>query len=305
MRRLIFILPVLVLLVACNKTESSKESIFVSILPQKYFADRIVGDLFDVEVMVAPGSNPATYEPTPRQMSKLGRSKLFYAIGVPFEQAWIPKIQKNYPELFIEDTSVSIRKRPMDESASITEEEHHDIHEQDGHHEHGHIHKPGSRDPHVWLDPEYAKVISRTMFQSLSNKYPEHNAEFKSNYDLLVKDLDSLSNDLAEVLDGVESRNLLVFHPSWGYLADRYGFRQIPIEIDNRNPTAKETAQTVEFAKHKEIKYIFINSQVDSSQAEKIAEEIGAKVISIDPLAYDYIDNLKKVATVISGRISE
>ncbi len=304
MKRIIVLLSVLILLTACGDITPSKESIFVSILPQKFFAERIVGDILDVEVMVAPGSSPATYEPTPRQMSKLGTSKLFYAIGVPFERAWIPKIQENYPNLFIEDLSVGIRKRPVDKPASLTEEEHKHMHQGHKHH-HGHEHQHGARDPHVWLDPLYAKKMSKTMFLSLSKQFPEHKVVFEQNYEKLAKDLESLDIELSNVLGNVEDKNLLVFHPAWGYLADRYGFRQIPIEIDNRNPTAKETADTIDFARENKIKIIFINSQIDSSQAKKIAQEIGAKVVSIDPLAVNYIENLKQVSSIISGKTSE
>ena len=76
-----------------NVHAENKIIVFVSILPQQYFVQQIGNDLVDVRVMVGPGQNPATYEPTPQQMAALYKADIYFRIGVPFESAWLDKTE--------------------------------------------------------------------------------------------------------------------------------------------------------------------------------------------------------------------
>ena len=87
--------------------------VFVSILPQKYFVEKIGGDSVEVAVMVQPGASPATYEPKPKQMVALAKSDIYFAIGVPFEKTWLPKIVAANPKMHIVYTQVGIEERAM------------------------------------------------------------------------------------------------------------------------------------------------------------------------------------------------
>lgn len=92
---------------------AKKTVVFVSILPQKYFVEQIAGDSVDVEVMVMPGASPATYEPRPRQMAMLAKADAYFAIGVPFERTWLPRIKATNPDLTVVHIDKSLRKLPM------------------------------------------------------------------------------------------------------------------------------------------------------------------------------------------------
>ena len=85
-------------------------SVFVSIGPQKYFVERIGGEQVRVEVMVKPGESPATFNPKPKKMSRLGNAKLYFPIGVPFEKIWISRIQAIQPNLKIVPLNFSYPK---------------------------------------------------------------------------------------------------------------------------------------------------------------------------------------------------
>ena len=82
----------------CLKRELDDEkaglNVFVSILPQKYFVEKIGGARVSVHVMVTPGKSPATYEPTPNQVVELGSADVFFTIGVPFENAFLSLEEK-------------------------------------------------------------------------------------------------------------------------------------------------------------------------------------------------------------------
>ena len=88
----------------------AKGQVSVSILPQQYFVKQIAGDAVEVNVMVGKGADPHTYEPKPKQMTALEKSDLYFAIGIEFEEAWLPKFQKSYPNLKIIKTDEGVEK---------------------------------------------------------------------------------------------------------------------------------------------------------------------------------------------------
>ena len=122
--------------------EAEPIEVFVSIVPQKYFLERIGGESVKVSVMVQPGANPATYEPKPRQMVALTKAKAYFAIGVPFEAAWLNRISAVNPRMMVIQTEEGIEKRIMEDHIHVEEghsaqmkgesglvEEHHGIRE--------------------------------------------------------------------------------------------------------------------------------------------------------------------------------
>ena len=124
---------------------AKNEELTVSILPQKYFLQKIVKDKFDINVMVKPGFSPATYEPKTSQMRSLVNSKVYFYIDVPFEDIWLDKFKQSSKNTLFVDTSLGIEKIQM------AKHEHHD--EEDKTEEHkdehqGHEHE--SLDPHIW-----------------------------------------------------------------------------------------------------------------------------------------------------------
>lgn len=139
--RLLGVAAVICALLGTVATASAKTSVFVSIVPQEYFVEQIGKDLVDVQALVTPGGSPATYEPTPRQMAALSEAKLFFRIGVPFENAFVPKVEETMKGIRIVDTRAGISLREMkahhhheDEHAAAEHHEGH-AHEEEGHHE--------------------------------------------------------------------------------------------------------------------------------------------------------------------------
>ena len=97
------------------------------------------------------------------------------------------------------------------------------------------------------------------------------------------------------------SRKFLVFHPAWGYFAQAYGLTQVPIEQGGKEPGARTLVTLIEQAKRDQIRVVFIQPQSDPRFAEQIARAIGGRVIAIDPLAPDYVANLRAVARQIAA----
>ncbi len=257
--------------------EADRITVFTSILPQEYFVDRVGGDRVQAQALVTPGSSPATYEPTPRQMAALSEATIFFRIGVPFENAFVPKIE-----------GMAKGPRIVDARKGIT------LREMKAHHNGN-----GGTDPHIWLSPRLVKVQARTIADALIDVDPEGRATYEKNLGAFVEDLDALDAHLVEALAPVKGKVFMVFHPAWGYFADAYGLEQTPVEIEGKDPSGQRLARVIEMAKSEGARFIFVQPQFSTKSAERVAEAIDGAVVPIDPLARDYVANLERVAAAI------
>jgi len=284
---------------ACLSTPSEasqKVNITVSILPQKYFVERIAGDLAQVNVMVGPGESPHTYEPQPAQMEALSNSSIYFLIGVEFEEAWIDKFKETSPDTTFIDTSEVVQKIPMVESEEAMDE-HHEEHQEE-HHEEDHDH--GGLDPHIWLSPQNVIQIANRMAAALSEIDSENSMVYTQNLQDFIAEIKDLDIENRAAFENITSQQFITFHPAWGYFARDYGLQQIPIEVGGNEPSAQELSTLIEFAKENDIRIIFASPEFNTRSAETIASEIKGEVILISPLAEDWMENMKTITNSLS-----
>lgn len=268
-------------------------TVFVSINPQQYFVQQIGKDRVDVRVMVPPGASPATYEPRPKQMADLSAARVYFAIGVAFENAWLEKISAVNPGMKVVHTDNGIKKIPMADhfhpdqaSRDYRKENHSDEDDRSG---------PGL-DPHIWLSPPLVKIQARSILTALQDIDPGHQDRYAANYYQFIARIDELDADLKQTFAGKQHRQFMVFHPAWGYFGRAYGLQQVPIEIEGKSPKPARLKALIEHAREKGIRVIFVQPQFSSKSAELVAREIGGQVVLADPLAEDWLANLTAVA---------
>ena len=268
--------------------------VFVSIVPQRYFVEKIGGELIKVSVMVKPGASPATYEPKPNQMVTLSKAKIYYAIGVPFERVWLKKISAANPKMLLVHTEKGIEKRPMK------------VH----HHEEGN-HKTlekrsqgpadehqGIMDPHVWLSPPLVKIQAQNILDALLLVDPRHGTIYETNYQKFIVELDALDANIRGIFAGKGERvAFMVFHPAWGYFARTYGLEQIAVEMEGKKPKPADLKHLIHHARERGIKVIFVQPEFSTRSAQAIAKAIGGEVVFANPLAPDWAINLKEIAS--------
>lgn len=271
-------------LALCSAFAEGKLNVAVSILPQKFLVERIGEDKVSVTSLVGKGQSPATFDPTPKQMVEISNADLFFTIDVPFEKSWIPKIKRSYPKVQVINIASEIE--PLKDLSEHAREHH------------------ASIDPHVWTTPTNAIKLAKTIHDNLTNYLPSDAELFSRNFKQLSLELEELDKELAGELKDVRNRDFFVFHPSWGHFAKQYGLIQHAIEIDGKEPSAKELAHIVAEAKQLGTKTIFIQREFDTTTAETIASAIGAKVEVINPLSEDYIENLKAATKLIKESLS-
>ncbi len=263
-------------------------SVFVSVLPQRTFVERVGGDRVAVEVMVQPGHSPATYDPTPRQMQALAEADLYVRTGVPFEAAWMARVRALNPDMPILDNRAGIELRRLEAHG----------HDGDGHGTHRHA---AELDAHVWTDPRRVMLMAKGIRDQLSELAPADAGRFDANYRELVAELEVLDRDIRTMLADVERRRFLVFHPAWGYFADAYGLEQIAIEAAGKEPGAQALAAVIDRARQEGVSVVFVQPQFNRRAARRVAEAIGGQVAAADPLAPDYFANLRAVAAAIAA----
>ena len=260
---------------------SGKIAVFVSVAPQKYFVQQICKELADVQVMVPSGASPATYEPKPRQMAAISKTRIYFSIGVPFEKTWLKKIAAANPEMAVVSTDRGIKKLP------IAVHTHHGDQNQPEH---------GTLDPHIWLSPPLVMIQARTILEALQETDPIQRSVYENNFRAFMSQLSDLDAELRTIFSGTSGQQFMVFHPSWGYFAQAYGLKQVSIEIEGKEPKPADLRELIEHARADGIKFVFVQPQFSARSAKLIAREISGQVVFADPLAEDWGGNLRAVA---------
>jgi zinc transport system substrate-binding protein len=264
-----------------NSTGSSdgKIGVVVTVGPQEEFVKRVGGDRVNVTVMVPPGADPHTYEPLPNQMKQVQDAQIYFQVGsgIEFELTWMDKLTSMNSQMKVVNTSSGIQLIP---NTAEGEE--------------------GS-DPHVWVSPRNAKIMVENIYQSLVQADPENKDYYTKNRDEYLKELDQLDKNITQTLSGKNNTKIMVYHPAWAYFCQDYNLQQISIEQAGKEPTPQNIAILVDTARNESIKVIFVSPEFSTSNAQVIANEIGGKVVVVDPLSQNYLENMKKVAGAFAG----
>lgn len=252
-------------------------------MPQKYFVEKIAGDKFLINVMVPPGASHESYDPTPGQIAGLSKAIVYFRIGnIEFENVWIAKFSDIYPELSIVDLSAHLQL--------ITNPDAHDIH--------------GQSEPHTWMSPGNVRIMAKDIYKTLTGIDKENEGFYKLNCDHFIAEIDSINELIKSRLLNIKSTGFIIYHPALTYYARDYGLNQYPLEIEGKNPSAFVIRQLIEISKKENIKTIVVQKQFDQTKAQIIADETGGKIISIDPLDYEWSNQILEITDKLSTSLN-
>lgn len=280
---------------------AAKVGVFVSLAPQKYFVQKIGQDRVDVQVMIPPGADPHTYEPKPRQMAALARARIYFAIGIEFEQAKLKKLSRANPQMEVVPTDQGIEKIPMEARHHGAENGGQDTQSDDGRQRDSHASR--GLDPHIWLSPPLVTKQAAVICTALQEIDPAHRLIYEANYQAFVSEITQLDAELNNIFAAKRGLQFMVFHPAWGYFAHTYGLRQLAVEIEGKNPKPAQLQELIEHARANQIKVLFVQPQFSARSARLIAGAIGGQVVFADPLAEDWAANLRQVAQQIQAQL--
>ena len=284
---ILFIISALLLwsgiVAACSSAPSESKIVTVSIEPQKYLLEQITGDRVEVRCLLSNGANPETYDPSVTHLMNLQKSLGYLRMGnIGFEEALLDKIHQANPELPIYNTSEGI--------VPIT-----------GTHSHDGIVHDGI-DPHTWSSVKNAKVIAKNMLDAMVEIDPGSKAYYQRNYTRFASHLDSLDHAIAAKLAPKAGSAFMVWHPSLSYFARDYGLEQIVVgNAEHKDISLGNLKEVIDHANEHNTGIFFTQKDFDSRQVRAINTQIGAKEVSINPLAYDWEAEIEALTDALAS----
>ncbi len=272
---------------SCRNNPSGKNEervITVTILPQQYVVSRIAGDKFRINVLIPEDANHETYEPTARQMMETANSTAYFKVGyLDVEKSWLRKLAETNPHMKIFDTSKGYKL--MNGEAHV----------------HGDHQHTNGIDPHTWLSVSGMRVQADNILKALT-EIDQENAEFyKSNHARFTASLDSLDQEIRNILASSGTTSFMIYHPSLGYFARDYNLQQIAIEQEGKEPSPAYMKELIDLAGEKKINTIFVSSQFNKQSAMTIAGQLNLRVEEFNPSSPDWSNNMKSIARKIAS----
>jgi zinc transport system substrate-binding protein len=272
--------------------------------PQAWLAGRIGGERVAVTTVVAPGESPATFDPTPRQLTVLADVDLLLRTGVPLENGLLRRLGDRLAARKVVD---------LRDGLDLMEADHrHDGQPHDAPPPDAQRHgrppptpdAPGAAhdheiDPHVWLSPRLLVGQVRTIADALIARDPAGRSQYLAARDGLLAEIATLDAELTALLAPVRGRELFVFHPAFGYLARDYGLVQVAIEEGGLAPTPRHLAAVLSRARERGARAVFVQPQFSGGPAARVARELGLELVELDPLVPDVVANLRQMGRTI------
>jgi len=252
----------------------------VSIPPLQRFVEAIGGSDVSADIMVPAGKSPHSYEPLPSQMRALEKADCYFAVGVEFEKAWLPRFRTQNPRMTIVDLSRNIKKIPMNPGKGKTEHP----------------------DPHIWTSPANVRIMAGKIYDTLALLDPARRKVFERNYRDFLAGIDKTDAEIRKILAKLSPRtSFMVFHPSWGYFARDYGLVQVPVELEGKAPKPRRLMRLIDRAKREKIRAVFVQPEFSDKSARLLAKELKIPVIRVSPMEKEWSANLLRLARALAG----
>jgi zinc transport system substrate-binding protein len=232
--------------------------------PQGWLLERLGGDRLTVDVLLPPGADVHTYEPTPQQVERLARARLVLAVGhpgLPLEAHLLDAAAGARPAPAI--VTMAAQARALDLALPAD-------------------------DPHLWLAPAVMAATAQAAATELARLDPAGAPHYERRLAALLAEIAAVDDEVRRRLAGASRRAFLVYHPSWGCFGSQYGLEQVAIEADGKEPSARQLVALVEQARRDGTRAVFVQQGVADRPARVLAEEIGAAVVPLDAMSADW-----------------
>jgi zinc transport system substrate-binding protein len=272
---LLLLVPLLCGCLSQDELPSGKVNVVTTIAPLGDFILAVGGDRVEATVLVPPGAEPHTYEPTPSQMKDVATADLYVMNGAGIE-FWMDKVLGVNKNMVVIDSS---------EGAVILRESADEI------------------DPHIWISLRNAAVQASNICTGLIQVDPENSDYYARNRDEYLQKLKALDGELNQTFAAKADRTFIVYHPAWTYFAQDYDLVQVPLLENEKEPGPKYLASIIDLARANNITTIFVEPQYNPKSAEVIAREMKANIIVLDPLAQSYLENMRYAGQEIANSL--
>lgn len=271
---------------ACGKgTESPRLSVSVSIFPIYDLVRRVAGPDADVGLLLQPGRNEHSFDPTPKDIEAVSRARVGVMVGLGLDP-WMEKLMKEaaptarvikvgdrVPTLNIKDDPIGDEEADQARGAAA---EKHDEHE----------HEKGATDPHVWLDPERARLIVRAIAEELGKADAAHAIAYRQRATEIDASLAALDKEIETRTKALGTRGFVTFHGSFQYFAERYKLDILAViePFPGSQPSGAYVSKVLEVIKARKVPALFSEPQLDPRPAKVLADEAKIPLGVLDPV---------------------
>lgn len=274
MNNIIITLAFVLALCSCGGERDPRPTVAVTIEPLRYFAERIGGDRFRVVTMVPGGASPETYEPTAQQMAALADSRIYIMAGsLGFERTWTERLKANAEGIMVVNSSEGIR--PVGGG------------------------RANATDPHTWTSPANAVIMARNICRAMTLACAKDSAYFRANLDSLTASITAVDARIRAITANAPCRTFIIYHPALTYFARDYGFEQLAIEENGREPSPASLERLIGAARQAGARTLFVQREFGNRNTATVASATGARVVDIDPLGHDWEAELIKTANAL------
>ena len=250
--------------------------IVATLFPQYDFARQIAGNHAEVLLLLPPGAESHTYEPSPSDIMKIEKADVFLYTG-KYMEPWAERIIASSENGHIKTADLSCNVKLSGEDEDHDHDEAHSHEEQNSsHHMHG-------LDPHIWTDPNNAAVMTDNIVQALCEADPANAYDYRKNGESYKKELASLDADFKKaVKSGVRREVVLGGRNAFHYFMERYGLTAYAAHDScaaESDPSAKKVAFLIDEIREKKIPVIYYEELTAPKVAKLISSETGAKML--------------------------
>lgn len=258
MKKLLLLIMLILCIAGCgqSKQDNGKLSVTASFYPIAEFTRAVGGDNVDVLTLVPDGVEPHDWEPSPRDFTRLGKSKLFFYNGMV--ESWADKALATLSDTKLKGVELGKDMYKID----------------------------GRKDPHTWISPQKAIEETKRIVDALAENDPKNAENYKKRGAAYCQELQKLDAELKNIVKQASKKKFVTAHAAFGHLANDYGLKQLPIAgiSPEAEPTPADMKKLVELVKKENVKYIFMETLTSPKLAELIAKESGAEVLVLDPI---------------------
>ena len=277
MKKLSMLLVALAMfIVGCGgekQSVSDKLQVAASFYPMAEFARNVAGDKAEVFVLVPDGAEAHDWEPSPSDLSRLGKAQVFVYNGVvePWAKQALTALSER--KILAVQTGLGL----YDRAGETHEEEHH-------HHDHGCAH--GKQDPHVWISPKKAIKQVERITAVLCEADAKNAKYYQDNSAKYVEQLKALDIQLTNLAKNAPRKVFVTAHAAFGHLADDYGLKQLAVNglSPHAEPTPADLQRLIKVVQEENVRYVFFETLTDPKLAKLVADETGAEISVLDPL---------------------
>jgi len=288
---LVSVILLLGVLTACQPAPVAQSAGLQVVATTSIVADvvqQIGGDHFTVVTLLPLGSDPHSFQPSPRDMALVADASILFASGAGLEEFLQP---------LIDNAGATARVVEVSDGIQLLDAPPGEIEEGESH----------TGDPHTWVDPNNVRVWVENIQKALTELDPVNAADYQANAERYGTELQKLDAWIMEQVAGIppENRVLVTDHLVYGYFAERYGFEQIGAIIPGfstiSSPSAKEVAAIESAIQAHKVKAVFVSESTSPTLAQRVTEDTGVALVRLyhgslsaaDGPAASYIDMLR------------